>query len=74
MRVLEHKRRRANAVKGSSVPQQTMYLGGYQLAYYEGREQPYSIWTMGSQQRVVRFAASKQEAEQWVAQHPRAVA
>ena len=65
-------------MKGSSVPQKTVYHGGYQLAYYEGREQPYSIWTLPSatkpEQVVVQFAASRQEAQQWVASHPRAVA
>ena len=64
-------------MKGSSVPQQTMYLGGYQLAYYEGREQPYSIWTIPTatqpKQYVLKFVASKQEAQQWVARHPRAL-
>ena len=64
-------------MKGSSVPQQTMYLGGYQLAYYEGREQPYTIWSMPTatkpDQQVLKFVASKQEAQQWVASHPRAL-
>ena len=61
-------------MKGINVPAQMEYDGDYQVAFYEGRQQPYTIWTTTYPQRVVYFARSKVETVQWITRHPRAVA